>query len=255
MPVLHIDASAVTQYTQVLRTMSRSALPNAVRTALNKTALDVKQRTMPAESDVFTHRRPTFFKANSKVEFAKGYDVNTMRATVGFVENSGTQQQAVQDMEQQENGGSIGGRTFIAEDAARIGKRRNTMVRSMYRIGKGRKIREEMVDARAVAGKSEAQQFLFAAYEAGKGGYVLGNKVVKGKRFLMRINSVHRMTAGEKKPGDTVVNSTALYSVQTGRHVHPRATHFMSKASLESGTRMQGFYVAEAEKQLMKLKK
>ena len=39
----------------------------------------VKKDTMPAEAGIFIHRKPTFFKANSKAVKATGLDINTMR--------------------------------------------------------------------------------------------------------------------------------------------------------------------------------
>lgn len=251
MPILNINSEAVRQHTQRLGQMHRSAMPVSIREALNKTAFDVKLRTMPDESNVFVHRTKNFYKANSKVETAKGFDVNSMRATVGFVENSGTQQQAVQDQEQQENSGGIGGRAFIPLNAARTGGAYTRNVRAANRISQ---IRSKIVDSADMAG-TKGQAYTRAAFKAKKGGYVIGNQVnSKGNKMLVRINSVHRMGKGEKKPGDTVVNSTALFAVKAGRNVHPQAKHFMRKASLTSESRMEGFYIAAAEKRFSKLK-
>jgi len=245
--VLNIDASAVVEFTQTLRQMHRSAIPNAIRDTLNNAAFDVKTRTMPDESNIFFHRKKNFFKANSKVEQAKGWEVDAMRATVGFVENNGTQQQAVEDMQQQDAGGSIGGRTFIPLDAARVGGSHGGNVRAANRISQ---IRSNIVDAKNAKGANNKQRFIKSAIHAGKGGVVIGNTIRKGKRMMMRINSVHRLD-----DGNTVVNSTPLYSVQAGRHVHPKATHFMRKASLLSGAKIEGFYIKNAEKQMARLAK
>ncbi len=79
----------------------------AIRQTLNDAAYDVKLRTMPQTSDAsFIKRKPTFWKAKSRVEGAKGFDVNTMQSTVGFLEGN-KHSQAVRDLDEQEHGGRI----------------------------------------------------------------------------------------------------------------------------------------------------
>src|SRR5690606_16933932 len=92
---------------------------------LTKTARHVKDVTMPKTSKVFVRRAPNFFKANSKWERAEGFDIKKMKATVGFYSNRLVKQAtnyAVRDLEQQEKGGNIRGRAFIAMRQARTGR-------------------------------------------------------------------------------------------------------------------------------------
>ena len=244
--VLNVNTQALQEHTERLAYMHRSALPNAIRNTLNKAAFDVKTNTMPKEFDRFVHRKPTFEKANSGVEMARGFDVDTMKATVGFKENSGTQEQAVQDMQQQDNGGSISGRAFIPLKQARTGNSYNRMVRAPNRIGA---IKSKIVDSEDSEGNSKMERYTKAAIHAGKGGFVLGNVVNgKGNKMVMRVNKIIR--EGQK----TIIAATPIYAVKAGRHVHVKATHFMQKASIMSANKMDAMYIAEAEKQINKFK-
>ena len=49
--VLHVDSSAIAAHAARLERQSKSALPVVVRQTLNKAAYDVKQRTMPRETN------------------------------------------------------------------------------------------------------------------------------------------------------------------------------------------------------------
>jgi len=261
---LNINADAVVVHTAKLETMHRSALPVAVRQALNNAAFDVKQNTMPKESDVFVHRSPTFFKATSRVEAAKGFDINTMRAVVGFLPPGGAKESggATKDLEQQEYGGTIGHRAFIPLAKARTGSSYQRRVKSDLRLAA---IQKEIIDSRNSnlhGVKNDKERFLLTAISVGKGGFVIGTgKNAKGNRMLYRINSVHRLknssTAKDGKKyesGNTVVNSTAIYSVKSKREVKPKATHFMQKASNKSANKLDNYFIAAAKKQIAKLK-
>jgi hypothetical protein len=88
---------------------------------LNKAAFDVKQNTMLKSAEAsFVKRQPNFFKANSRVEMASGWDLDKMQATVGFNSSGlkgGSNNHAVEDLEQQERGGTIKSRSFIPTDS------------------------------------------------------------------------------------------------------------------------------------------
>jgi hypothetical protein len=229
---------------------------------LSKAAFDVKTRTMPHEADRFTHRRLQFFRANSKVIPAAGTDINTMAATVGFKPKANDSSHSVEDLEQQENGGQIGNRAFIALPAARTGGTWGGMVKSKFtlktinsRMSIGTK--SSIVDSLKSRGANNKQKFTIAAALAGKGGFVLGTDRRNGNRYLMHINSVHRLNSndGETNIGNTVVNSTAIYIVKQGRKVTPNSRFhgFMRTASLQSAARMQGDFMVLAEKRIMRL--
>lgn len=239
---LRIDTSEVVKFTNTLEKMAKSALPNAVRGALNSAAFDVKQKTMPAEAKTaFTQRSPTFFKANSRVEKASGSNINTMKSTVGFLAtNAKNNNHAVTELEQQEEGGSIPKRTFIPIDTARAGGSKNKMVRPNARL---KKI-QNMVDSNKTEGRSPQARFVKAVLLAGKGGFVIGNK---GNETVWRVNSLNKTKDGKFK-------LSPLYSFKKGRKVAITPTHFMQKASIQSGKKLDEFYIIQAKREFDKLK-
>lgn len=239
---LNINNKAVKEQTDRLRTLHRSALPNAIRNTLNEAALDVKKNTMPESvKKSFIERSPTFFKANSKVDFATGYNVNSMSATVGFFENkliNGTTNYSIKDLEEQEDGGTINMKTFIPTVHARKGKTKKGLVKPNFRLNK---IREKgLINANKLSGKNERQKYLIAANMAGVGGFVIY------KRMLWRINSLRKKSKVERTP---------IYSVSKGRNIKVKNTQFMKLASLKTANKMEGYYLGHAKKQIDRLVK
>jgi|GEM_PF-1257423 len=248
MPFIDINSNAVVRHTARLERMHRSALPIAVRGSLNSAAFDVKKDTMPMEAKVFIHRAPTFFKATSKVNPAKGFDIRTMQSMVGFLPQSGSPKEkggATEDLQQQEHSGTIGHRAFIPLKQARAGGSWNRRVTNKNRMSA---INDKIVDSKNSAGRTKAAKFFSSAKHAGKGGLVIGNKTNgKGNKLLLRINSITR------SGGRTIVNSTPLYSVKGKRAVKIKQTKFMEKASLLSAAKVEKYYIIEAQKQIAKL--
>lgn len=235
---LNINSKAVVAHTNRLKKLHRSALPNAIRNTLNEAALDVKKNTMPTlAKNKFTQRQPNFFKANSKVDFAKGYNINSMKATVGFIEQSlkGSNNYAVKDLEQQEEGGSIQKKSFIPLKQARQGNSNNKLVRSNARLSSIKKI----TNVKNSNVRNKKQAFVKSAIEAGVGGFLLSGKT------LWKIN-------GFKRNGK--INKTAMYNFKKGRNIHVRPTNFMKKASIESAEKMETMFIKQANKQIERLK-
>ncbi|KKN42121.1 hypothetical protein LCGC14_0716250, partial [marine sediment metagenome] len=76
MAILNVNTDEVVRYSNKLEKLHRSAFPIAIRGTLNNAAFDVKQKTMPVSAEKeFVNRQPNFFKANSKVNMAKGFNV------------------------------------------------------------------------------------------------------------------------------------------------------------------------------------
>jgi hypothetical protein len=242
MAILNINTDAVVAHTNRLEKMHRSALPVAIRGSLNSAAFDVKLKTMPLSAKrEFTERNKTFFKANSRVAMAKGFDVKSMKAFVGFtgIRLKGGNNFSVNDLTQQEFGGTIKKRSFIPTDAARGGNKAKP-VRPSNRLSKINNI----VNQNRFSGNRK-QRFIKAINRAGKGGYVLGGSTL-GQNTLFKVNSLN------KKGGFKI---TPLYDFKEGRNVRVKPTHFMSKASLVSGRKIEAFYVKEAKRQFERLRK
>jgi hypothetical protein len=247
---IDINMDATLKFAHTLDKLHRSALPTAVRDALNRTAFDVKQNTMPyTAAATFTNRSPNFFKANSRVDLAKGWNVNNMSAKVGFISNNlkGSSNYAVEDLEEQEHGGTIDKKTFIPTDQARGGNKAKA-VRPSNRL---EKIKKKIVDSNKMQGRNKFQQFIKAAVTVGTGGYVISHFK---KDILLKINSIGKASRGKGRTG-LKVKATPLYSVKKNRSVHVKETDFMRTASVISGSKMDMFFNSAAQKQVDKFKK
>lgn len=245
--VLHIDSSAVVAYTNYLEKLSNSAIPNTVRNTLSKAAFDVKGKTMPVTAKKnFVQRKPTFFKSASTVDPAKGKDIKTMQSQVGFKAVPKDKGRAVEDLEQQEHSGRIGGRTFIPLKAARTGKSWHRNVKLNLRIA----ALNNLIDSENAKGKTDKEKFIKSAIHAGKGKLVLGNRVnSRGNKQVFLINSIKRIGA------DTKINSTPVYSMKKGRKVTVKASPFMKQASILTQGKMDKIFIDEAVTQINRLTK
>lgn len=243
--ILDVNTDACIVMTNKLERLHRSAFPNAVRETLSKAALDVKKVTLLKSADnEFVKRQPNFFRANSRVDFAKGYNISAMKATVGMVEGGlkGGNNYAVKDLEQQEEGGVIGGRSFVPMDGARVGGNSKKIVKAINRISNIKKI----ANTRNVKGVNWSQRVIKSAVFAGKGGYVLDWRSGKSG-ILYRINSITR------NGGNVLFKKTALFSVNKNRKLTIRATSFMKSAALETADKLEKIYIIEANKQIGRL--
>ncbi len=255
--VFHIDTLQVANHRQRLEEMSRSAIPVVVRQTLNAAAFRVKTETMPMESKIFTERKPTFFKANSKVDPAKGMDINTMVATVGFIPKPADKSHSVEDLQEQEYGGSIENRSFIALAGARQGDAWQGLTLANKRR-KGSNIGGKPVfDSKDAPGSNDKQKFIKSAYEAQKvGGIVIGNIVNnKGNKIAWSIQKSFGHSGGRMVMSfNKKFVETQIFSVKKDRKVHPHATHFMKKASDEAQQEMEMDFVKFANARLNKMK-
>ena len=243
---LDINTSATIKFTKQLEKMRKFDLPIAVRATLNDAAFDVKTKTMPKAAKEFKQRQPNFFKANSRWEAADGFNISNMRSAVGFYENKlkdKATNYAVKDLEQQEMGGVIKGKSFIAMKKARTGK---GLVRANDRI---KALRANAISAIKTKG-TKKQKFIRSAFAALKTGkLVLGNKW-KGSRTLSRIDSISMNLKSRKLE----IKRTPLYTYRKGGTITVAGTNFMKRASHESGLKMEMFYVKNAEKRIAKFR-
>jgi hypothetical protein len=250
--VLNINSSELSSHVERLRKMHRSALPNAIRETLSKAALNVKQNTMPRSAKkAFTHRAPNFFKANSSVEFAKGYNVNQMKSVVGFVSTKlklGKNNYAVKDLEQQENAGKIRGRRYMPISTARAGNSRDKLVKRANRLSEIDLKTVILTHTNRISKRSKKQAWIRAAFAAkkeyGDEAYVLGNKK-NGKRTLSRINSISSNIQTRKLE----IDRTPLYSYKREGIEPVKGRNFMKRASYETQSQMSAMFIKEAQKQ------
>lgn len=234
-----INTRALVRLSHKLEQINRSALPVAVRGTLNNAAFDVKKNTMPkTAASSFTQRKPSFFKARSRVMPATGFSVNGMKATAGFIGKD----QAVEDLNQQQFGGKIKGRAYIPMAKARVSGSSARNVRAVNRISKIKNI------VTAGTGRSKKQNFIRAAIWAkkmhGNDAYVLAE--TKGNsKTLFRIDRIAQGIRSRK----LVLKATPLYDYDKGRTVSVKRTNFMGRAADISGKKMPKFFEQQAQRQ------
>ena len=244
---LHITNWGFDRYTLALMKMGKSRLPSAVRNTLSRAAMDVKKVTMPDSSNRFVHRNLTFFKSQSRVEFAKGYDIDSMVASVGFVSKNNKRAHSVEDLVEQEYGGAIADRSYMPTDEARVGNDYKRQVKGKLRF---KNIESHGKPKYKVAADNPRygdtrQGFLASAIAAGKGGLVMGNdRTFKGARLIYQVNSLKRVD------GNTKLKLTAIYTYKQGRTAKIVPTEFMKEASLITRDKLLTIYGEEAVKQL-----
>lgn len=251
MATLFLNSDALVKFTNKLEQLSHTAMPNIVRKTLNDAALDVKQKTMPQAATVFKHRQQNFFTATSRVEFAKNtHNINEMQSTVGFMDKGlkGENNYSIKDLIQQEDGGTIKGRSFIALPIARSGNSFDGLVLPRFRLTEINKL---VINAATFKGKTDKEKFTLAAIFVGKGGYVIGCGL--DRSFIFKINSVHRVRSSDKgRTGWTVINKTPIYAVKSQRIVTVHETNFMQKASFVTQGKLESIYIANAKTRIEK---
>ncbi len=229
---LNVNTDEMVQLTNGLEKFRKSMFPTAVRRALNSTAFDVKKNTLPAVTRrVFTTRRANFFKANSRVDMARGFKVDGMKSMVGMVDLGGNNY-AVDNLVQQEKGGEIKGKSFIPLDTARVSNSYKRNVRAKERL----RHLDRLVISRKARGSSKKQRFVKSVRHAGVGGAVLDEGGI-----VWRVQSIN----GDRGGGFKL---KAIYSYKPRRSVKVNATRFMEIAGGRSGKKLPDFYVEEAGK-------
>jgi len=222
-----------------LEKVHKNAFPNAAKGLINGLALDVKKRTLPYEGkNNFTNRNKGFFKSFSRVTFAKGRDLNNMESMVGMTDRGiSTAKNAIDDMDKQERGGTIGGRSFVPLNTARVSSSYGRNVRRKNRVTS----LSDVVNSNNATGKTKAERFIKSAIHAGVGGAVIGNF---GKNIVWRINSIDLKSRKNK------INGTPIYTYKQGRSVSVKATKFSQKAAKRTLTVAPNIWTKEAKRQL-----
>jgi len=243
--VFDVNSTNTFRFAQQLGDISKSALPIAVRQTLNSAAYDTKQNTMPKEAQRFEKRKPTFFKANSTVVAAQGFDINVMQSLTGFRPKPSDRSHSVQDLQQQEYGGGIENRAFIALPTGRVGKRWSGNVKKENRMSEINNIVDPLDNSK---GRSKKEKFIRSVMFAKEKGLIFGTDRKKGARVVFRINKIGRAN------GKTFAGLTPLYNVRAGREVEPGTPYrrFMRKASDTSRAKMEGFFKKHAEARIAK---
>jgi len=162
---------------------------------------------------------------------------------IGFFSNnlrsdSGKENYAIKELEQQEYGKKIPAKSFVPLDSARVGGH-TSLVKPVNRLGRILP-QHKLVIARNLRGSSKKEQFVRAIYKAGTGGYIIGSNI-KGENLLWRVDSLNLEAEGKK------FRITPLYSYKKGRQIKVKETPFMRTASNQSAEKLDDFFIKQAE--------
>ena len=248
--ILDVNASGIIDFTKKLDKLKKSALPNAVRNTLNTMAFDTKKKTLLSEAKrSFVQRNPSFFRRFSKVEMAKGFNINTMRSTVGMVDRASgrSSEQAGRNMTQQQVSGRIGGRTFVPLDTARTSKSSKKNVRRANRL-RNLNIVLDTMDSRASDPKQRFVQSAVFAVERFGSGAVIKHRRDDGRTFLYKVER----GGSDLRTRQFNIKVTPLYSVKSGRTVSVRAQPFTFRASVRTAKNVERIWKEKATREILK---
>ncbi len=245
---VNVNTDELAKLNLKLEKVHRSEFPVTVRNTLNTMAFETKKKTLPEEFDKsFTIRSKSFSKAFSSVKTAQGFNVKTMKSTVGMTDRKrgGRPEQAGRDMTPQQLGGKIGGRTFIPMKQARTSKNPNKNVRKENRLSNITKI----VNTKDNSSGTEKQKFVRTA---------LNVATHHGKKTLVRHKGVlYRIDrAGSNiKTRKMDLKVTPIYSVEEGRSVKVSSSPVTRRAALRTHKRANVIFVKQAEKKIKTIMK
>lgn len=247
---INVNSNEIVRYTRKLEKLGRSDFPVVVRQTLNTQAFQVKNKELIIEfSKAFVVRNRSFPKAFSSVEMAKGFDVKSMISKVGFNDRKrgGSSEQAGRDMNQQQRGGTIGGRKYIPIDNARVSKSPKKNIRKNSRMSSIRKIVDSSKNQAGSSKQRYVKSALYAATKYGPGSF-LSHKGDNGKRTLYRIDRV----GSSLKTRKLFIGVTPMYSVEEGRSVRVGPKPVTHRASLKVNKKVDSIFVKHAQKRFDK---
>jgi hypothetical protein len=244
----NVNASEIVQHTNRLERISKNAMPRAVRNTLNQVALLHKQKTLEYQAKkTFDVKAKNFFKANSKVEFAKGNDLNSMQSVMGMktIKKKGQNDFAVENLERQEFGGKTPKRSFIPVSKQKGGKAKSGrgVVKPRARLSQI----SNLVNARNAKGKNDKEKFVKSVIHAGVGGHVLAE--FKGRSFVWKVKGFTRDRNGKWK-----FKIDKLYSFKEGRQAKQKATPFIKPSSNLAMKKVNDIYIKNAEEQINRIR-
>ncbi len=241
-----VNTDAAIELTAKLEKLHRSAFPSAVRNTLNDAALKTKSLVPKVAAQKFTTRQKTFFRSFSTVDRAKGFDLKSMRATVGINGAKSKGKKVAEGLEKQEFGGSIQGRKLIPMDNSRTSGSHSKGVAKANKFGTNR---GSTAKKRMSTGKgSRGSRFISKIMAAKKA----GNKVVTiigggGRGTMYRILNSKRLASGKSK-----LTIRAIYHYRNTKTSRVTPKPFMEPSAKLASRKMNEMYRDNAEFQFKK---
>ena len=251
---IKIDLSRFYDHERKLKNLDRSAFPTDVRNTLTYRAKNTKtKKLLETTKNAFVNRSPNFFKANSRYIEARGWNIDHMKAVVGMYNNKLADKEdnySVENLEQQEHGGTIKAKSFIPMRKARISNSSGKITKKKFRMN-------DVLDESKVfsttksTGKTDKSRYvrtaIYAFNKNGSNAYILGN-VWKGNRTLSKIDSISYNIRTRR----IEIKRTPLYTYRKNRKVTVAGKNFMKRAAFESSLDLNRVFKREAEKQFKK---
>lgn len=236
----NVNSDAIIHLTAKLERLNKYAYPAAVRATLSDGAFAMK-KTNIAESarKNMTVRNKTVFKKFTGVEKATfNRNVESMRATVGFIPKDGVKGGKVPDgMEKNEVGG-VDSTGWMYSPDTRISKDKNRLVRNKSRFKKSKIL--NVSKARNIATK-KSLNFIQLAYESFDQKKAFHFRTKKGL-VLAQAKSFKDNSSG--KPS---IKLEFLMRSRKDFKAKAKATHFVKEGAMRTQKQMEGFYQKNAQ--------
>jgi len=228
------------EYAKRLDAMKRYDFPLAVRGTLNDLAFKQQKLITKEAKKLFQHNRvPTFFRAFSTTHKATGWDVNSMISLAGIQDKG---KKAIKNLQQQEAGGSIKGKSFIYENASRGGSA-NSAVRPQNYIKNFGIIKGKFTKKF----KSAKARFIAAAIVAQKTGKLLITGERRG-RFAILVKGLYLHTHNEVS-----MQSDLMFAFKKSGHRFTVNKHpFIEISTKETVAGINEIFKENAEKRFTK---
>lgn len=214
---LEVNTKATQNLTIKLQQMHRSAFPSAVRNTLNDAAFEAKKLVPNKASQEFTIRQKGFINRFTKIEKAKGFDVNAMNSKIGISKDV---DKVSKGLATQETGGNIKSRKLIPHDMGRVSGSYAKKLKSKNQFSK-------------------------------MGNIGTRQKRVKGAKYILIKNNGGKGTVFEVKNKKL----TPIYSYRPTRISHVKARPFINPSAVDASKKMDFFYKKNAEFQFKKYMK
>lgn len=246
---IDVNTKEVINFTKKLDGLHKSKLPRAARNTLNTLAFETKKNSLQKEAKkTFTQRNKSFYRRFSRVKMAQGWEINKMRSLVGMVDSSrtGGSEQAGRNQEQQQRGGTIGGRTLIPLNTARTANNNKRNVRRKFRVSK----LNVVLDSKNSKGTTQKQKFIktaITALDRFGNDVVIKHKQESGKEYLF-----HLKKGAGIKTREFNIKATPIYTVKEGRKVRVSGKPFAYRAAIRTARNTNRIYTRHAQRELKK---
>ncbi len=254
---ISINTKETFRLQNTLKDMHRSALPNVVRFTMNDLAFHTKKDTLVKSADkFFITRSKNFFKANSGVVKAKGYNISNMNADVGMLKKN----KASRNLKFQERGGSIPNRSFIPTNDARVSKSDNRKVSKKYHLSRAKIINanKTKTTVNAAAERKRKKERGGAAKGTSRKKSNLIAAVAKAHEigaYVLFIDKIYDIKSFKKKGRNRVkFKWIPIYTYKKGRTVRVNKSPFLQTAAKIAAKTTDEIFKVNFDRQIAKLK-